>query len=201
MFEINSRSAAIDNDFINHLAETRIEDDKLVCILGKLFSAVEMEAIMHPLVYDNELPKNNQRVMRLFQDEVVHRVDFSDITGDIDAKKQYYAFLVKNFYFELLGEEFPESDERIPYHWKARSSLGEIHTCAMCLLCGCLIFLSDDRDSRELARIIEQKNMCSIKVYNRKALIKDYKARNLGNDEENYISRDDLHALGHAIRS
>lgn len=200
MFEINSHSAAIDNDFINHLSETKIEDDQFVQILGKLFSAVEMKAIMHPLVYENELLKSNQRVMRLFQKEVVHKVSFSDITGDIGTKKQYYAYLVKSFYFELLGEEFPANDDRIQDFWKSKSNLGEIHTCAMCLLCGCLIFLSDDRDSQKLARFIEQKNMNSIKVYNRQDLIKDYRERNLGTNEENYIRRDDLRALAHTIR-
>ena len=53
----------------------------------------------------------------------------------------------------------------------SRSSLGEVHSVATCLTCGCGIFLSDDNDSKMLQRFIAEKSIGKISVYNRKELV------------------------------
>lgn len=169
MFEINEHSVAIDNDFIGHLVDTEsVEPDELGKILDIVFSALGLCAIIHPLVYEKEVPKENGKIMQLFKENVIHNVEFSDITGGDEGKERYYAYAVKYLYHELSGENFPVEHGDVFNFWKARSSLGEIHTVAMCIVCACGIFLSDDKDSKELAGLIKNKFAVEVSVYNRK---------------------------------
>lgn len=169
----------MDNDFISHLVETKITDGEFIAYLRKVLLGMELEAIMHPLVYEKELPKNSQRTMQLFKEKIIHKVEFLDITGNDAAKESYYSFLVRSFYSELFRKPFPVADDQLQGFWKAKSSLGEIHTMAMCLLCGCNLFMSDDGDSQRLARFIQNKTLGQIMVYRRKDLFDEYE--NKGN--------------------
>ena len=170
--QINTSTAATDNDFISHLAETKLPIEKLTSILRIVFSELELTAIMHPLVYEKELVHSNERIKTFFTENIVQKVEFADIFQEDDTKQKYYIFLLKELYKSLRDDELIRMpDKQLLTYWKSRSCLGEIHSAAMCLICGCNIFLSDDGDSKKLADIIKSKFPNSINVYNRKDLI------------------------------
>lgn len=89
---IDAHTAAIDNDFINHLVETKFDDEKLVAVLSIVFSELNLSAIMHPLVYEKELLKDNARIKLLFGSNVVSNVSFDDILQNDAARKDYYIY-------------------------------------------------------------------------------------------------------------
>jgi hypothetical protein len=72
------------------------------------------------------------------------------------------------------------------------SSLGEVHSVALCVIRGCSIFLSDDGDSKQLKRIVEKYYLGNLNVYNRKELIES-----LSNPQ--ILSRHDRKAFSHGL--
>lgn len=168
---LDGNTAAIDNDFTGHLVEAHLDDDRLVYLLNTIFSELGLSAVMHPLIYEYELLKDKPRIAMLFNLGIVNKAEFVDIHQNDPVKKSYYAFLVQNLYRDLNGESLSLSGEDIFTEWKSRSSLGEIHSVAMCLICDCGIFLSDDGDSKILQNLIQDKALGNICVYNRKELI------------------------------
>ena len=105
----------------------------------------------------------------LFDRGVVAKAEFADIHQNDDGKKAYYTYLVENLYRAISGDALPASlsGESLFTCWMSRSSLGEVHSVATCLTCGCGIFLSDDNDSKMLQRFIAEKSIGKISVYNR----------------------------------
>lgn len=165
---IDAKSAAVDNDFVDHIVESRIDDAQLVAILNKAFSELGLTAIMHPLVYEKELMKDRKRVKSLFSGAVIYKVEFADIFQGDSGKKQYYTYLVSQLYRGLTGKTLQVSSDNILTYWVRRNSLGEVHSVAMCLVCGCGIFLSDDGDSKALGEYIKRMSLGEILVYNRR---------------------------------
>ena len=171
--KIDEQTAVVDNDFTNHLAEAHLDDDQLVELLHTLFSDLDIMFAIHPLVYQYELRQDLPRIRLLFDRGVVAKAEFADIHQNDDGKKAYYTYLVENLYRAISGDALPASlsDESLFTCWMSRSSLGEVHSVATCLTCGCGIFLSDDNDSKMLQRFIAEKSIGKISVYNRKELV------------------------------
>ena len=165
---IDAHTAVVDNDFVNHLAESRIADDILVSVMTTAFSDLGVNATMHPLVYTKEVMHDNKRVSLLFQNKVIEKAEFSDIFSGSSAKKSYYLLLVSELYHSFTGDKLGATGEDILSYWVRQQSLGELHSLAMCLLCQCGMFLSDDNDSKKIGRLIEQKSLGKVIIYNRR---------------------------------
>ena len=191
--KIDEQAAVIDNDFTNHLAETRLADDHLIKVLNTIFSELDLSIIMHPLVYQHELLSDRPRVKMLFDSGVVSKAEFPDIHQNDAGKKAYYIYLVTNLYRALKGEPLPVSGEDIFTYWKRRISLGEVHSVATCLTCGCGIFLSDDGDSKTLQNFVEDQSIGKINVYNRKELVEAHLEQG-----ETKLLRKDRQSLAHS---
>ena len=52
---IDNNSAAVDNDFIAKVAQTRKSSMKHAQILLEIFRALNVQGVIHPLVYDKEV--------------------------------------------------------------------------------------------------------------------------------------------------
>lgn len=168
---LDERTAVVDNDFISHLAESRMTDERLIDVLNLVFCDMELAAAMHPLVYEYELLKDQKRISLLFSENLIYKANFTDIIQDDPDKKAYYIYLLKSLYHSLTGEKFPIPDEDIFTSWIRRKSLGEVHSIVMCLICGCGIFLSDDDDSKVLKMHMERMLIGTVAVYSRDEFI------------------------------
>ena len=189
---LNEKTVAVDTDFINHIADTRMNIDDIIENIKKLLEHFDVVAVIHPLVYQHEIDTSNTRLAKMFSEEVVHILELSDIfTGD-PGERQYYIYLVREFYNSLRGESLSFSDDQIFTSWIRMRSLGEIHSVSMCLICGTGVFLSDDGDSKKLKTIVQQRQLGEIYVYNREEMKDEY--RNTGGSS---VSRKVLHKLTH----
>lgn len=192
---LDNTSAAVDNDFISHVIESRILDDELIKSLRTIFSELNLTAVVHPLVHEKEVQQDKPRVHLLTEEGILHIAAFSDIfQGDPD-RKNYYILLVKELYRHLKGTVFPVGDEAILTYWVRRQSLGEVHSVSMCLVCGSGIFLSDDGDARALAAYVKRMCIGTISVYNRAELIDKHIQ-----EGSTKIARESRKSLAHVIR-
>lgn len=173
--------AAIDNDFVMHLAEidnwdqTELED-KIKVIMSEL----DVIAVMHELVYKYELEggadsRYKEVALNFFRHGVLNINNIEDFL-ETEEKKQYYEIVLKELYYDFVGD-FPCEISDVLKDWKAKASLGEVHTVTMCFIIGCDIFLSDDDDSKTLERIIRRKRAFEMKVFNREDVCNRLKER------------------------
>ena len=172
---IDKNSAAVDNDFINKVAQIRTGTMSPEDMLREIFSALQIHGIMHPLVYEKELLKEAPGIKAIFDKNVVEYVSFDDIFQGDEGKRAYYMFLVPELYNALMGKKFPE-DKDVFTFWIRQNSLGEIHSVSMCLVSECAVFLSDDGDSKALKNIVNQRAMGAIEVFNRNEIVEKYQA-------------------------
>lgn len=193
--QLDRYTAVVDNDFINHLIESRLTDDRLVEVLNIVFTEMNLSAVMHPLVYDKELLQDKVRIKRLFDESIVCKAEFSDIfQGDL-GRRAYYIQLVTNLYFSLMGEALPVNGEDVLTYWVRKKSLGEVHSFAMCLLCGCGIFLSDDEDAKKLMNNLKRMTIGEVDVYSREEFINKHMV-----EGETKLNRKERQSLTH-VRS
>ncbi len=192
--KVNDKTVAVDNDFISHISDTSMNIDDIIKNTREIFMHFDMVAIIHPLVYKYEVPIGNQRFNKIFDAQVIQIIEFKDVFPENSEEKLYYIYLVKELFGSLSGEQMPFSDDEILCSWIRGKSLGEIHSLSMCLICDSSLFLSDDNDSKKLKKIIEQKNLGKINVYNRKELMETYRSSG-----GNSVSRTDLRRLAHSI--
>lgn len=171
--ELDDKTAAVDNDFLNNIVQTQMSIEDIISFMKETFVGLGLTAVMHPLVYEKEV-LHKDRTNSLFNNHVIYVVDFSDIFQGSSAKKLYYLNLVAQFYNALNGECIPATGEDILTYWKRIENLGEIHSLSMCLTSGCVIFLSDDGDSKYLKNYIESNSLGDVKVYNRDDYFKIY---------------------------
>lgn len=164
---------AIDNDFLNHILETELEESVLIKTLNELLSFFNVQAIIHPLVFKYEVPEN-KKVKTVFNEGFISKVEFENIIKNDDEKK-YYIFLIRMLYRALLGKQLEFSDDEIFNRWIRKESLGEIHSVSMCLVCDFGVFLSDDGDAKKLKEYIEKNFIGTIDIYNRKQMFEKYK--------------------------
>lgn len=167
--------AAVDNDFVMHIAETEFKDRNLVDVVSTMFSDMNVEPIMHELVYKHELEggadsRGKPIALNFFSEGIISQKLVADFL-DSDSKKNYYKTVLKKLYYDFKGP-LPSSISDILSDWVSSASLGETHTMAMCAMIKCGIFLSDDKGSRELAHILKRQYAFNVKTYNREEAIK-----------------------------
>ena len=168
---IDERSAVVDTDFLNHIAEINRSKEDIVRIVNTIFVAISYSAVIHPLVYEHEIIKGIEKLDILFTQEVIKRPTFEDVFLGDRGKQDYYAYLVPELYKKLTGEILDTGKQDVFTYWKRGMSLGEIHSVTMCLICECSVFLSDDSDSKKLKQIVEESVSGHINLYCRKELI------------------------------
>lgn len=191
--QIDNSTAIVDNDFMNHLVNSQISDEQLTANLQSVFSSLELSAVVHPLVYEHEVLRDNKRIQVLFQKTIVQKMTFADAFESASDAEAYYCYLVGELYGHLKGTELPATGRGILTYWKRKESLGEIHSMSMCMICGCGIFFSDDSDSKKLAKYIIQKSLGKVDVYDRGEMIDKY----MEVDEPAKIPRQIRRALCH----
>lgn len=166
------KEAAIDNDFVMHLAEIDnwSKEDHLNNVMT-MFDELDVIPIMHELVYNKELCggpdttcKNN--ALSFFVNDIINVKYLSEII-DNQSKRQYYEIVFKEIYYDFKGN-LPSNIKDIFKDWKNKASLGETHTVVMCFIMGCSIFLSDDDDSKKLSQVLKNKKSFKLDVYDRK---------------------------------
>lgn len=192
---LDAHTAVVDNDFINHLVESRLDDTRLIAVLNIVFSDLGLTAVVHPLVYDNEVMHNHVRTKLLFQNQTVQKAEFSDIFQGDANKQAYYIFLVTQLYRKLTGKVLPVSGNAVLSYWVRKNSLGEVHSISMCLICQSGIFLSDDGDSKELKKCVEQMALGKVDVYNRAEFFDKHM-----NEGINKIARTEKRSLTHTAK-
>lgn len=167
---VNEAAVAIDTDFFNHLVETDRDIKEIANAFQLALDELQIWAVIHPLVYSRELEHTlTERKTFLFKKQIIKLASFEDIFQGDEDKKAYYIQLIPDLYYRFTGTQLaPDFD--VLASWKASASLGEVHSVAMCLLCNCGIFLSDDEDSKDLANLSYIKNQLAfdLKVLSRK---------------------------------
>ena len=187
---VDHTAAVFDTDFTNHIYDTKLAIEKIGEILCQLLRAMKLRGIMHPLVYKHEFVQLNGRTAALFEQEIIAVPALEDLFQQDEVRRTYYCdFLVPQLYRQMNGKSLPP-DWNILSSWNAGQNLGEIHSIAMCLICGCGIFLSDDSDAKKIRNLIAEQMPNSIQVYNR-AEVMDQFGKLAG------ISRSDRKALAH----
>lgn len=184
---VDHTAAVFDADFTNHICETEC-DPKTICIcLNQLLQAHLLKGVMHPLVYAKELVQKTDRHKMLFENNVITAVNFTNIFQGDNTREAYYCdILVPQMYRQMNGEYLPESWNVLD-DWNSKQNLGEIHSIAMCMVCGCGIFLSDDADSQKL---VDRQMTDAVKVYDRKAFLNKF-------GKKTGISRKQKRSLAH----
>lgn len=192
--QLNSKTAVVDTDFTIHIAQSKMPAEDILHVLKLVLEELGISAAVHPLVYDHEIPRDNIVVVQLFAERILEKAEFSDIFQGDDAKEKraYYIMLLSDLYFSLKQSAFPAPKGQELEYWARMQSFGEVHSLAMCLVCECGIFLSDDGDSKWLKTYIEQKSIGKVEVYNRRELLDKHMKE--GNTS---ISRDIRHSLSH----
>lgn len=190
---LDAKTAVVDNDFVNHIIESKLDNTRLVAVLNIVFSDLGLSAVMHPLVYEKELLHDKERVKLLFHESVLCKAEFADIFQNDTSKKAYYIFLVTQLYRALTGKALPVSGDDVLTFWVYQTSLGEVHSVAMCLVCGSGIFLSDDGDSKALKAHVERMSLGKIEVFNREEFVNKHML-----EGETKLSRPEKRSLAHS---
>lgn len=189
--------AAIDNDFLNHLLEIK-EHSNLPDLIRRFFAALQVRAVMHPLVLQNEANVVSSPIKdMLFAHGVISEVDLNSQLFCDEGKKRYYAMLIMTIYKDFTGEEYPCPD--VINGWISQKSLGEVHTVVMCALLYFDCFLSDDRDAAKyLQGIVDRRLNWKVNIYNRQNRC-EY-IRTLPPELKSNLSRNELRMLSHKIQ-
>lgn len=175
--QLNEKTAVVDTDFLLKLSESNLSYNKqasiakIIEVVEAILSDLDLNMVMHPLVYENELISPNECVCKLFDKKLIEKASFDDILQSDSGKTEYYTYLVMELYHHIHGAPFPFDENDVLCKWCAGKSLGEIHSLSMCLVCECGLFLSDDEDSKKIEVIIRDKFGGCVKVYKRKELI------------------------------
>lgn len=115
--------------------------------------------------------------MLLFDEQVFQKVEFDDIFQKDPGRKAYYILIARELYKALTGKTLNVDGDDVLSHWIYNSSLGEVHSLAMCLVCNCGIFLSDDKGSKKLQeyirRSIGHRFLVKLNVYNRTEFLEE----------------------------
>ena len=89
---IDKNSAAVDNDFINKVAQIKTGTMSPENILGEIFAALQIHGIMHPLVYEKELLKDRPGIKAIFDKNVVEYVSFDTYFKGMRGKSVLHVF-------------------------------------------------------------------------------------------------------------
>lgn len=187
---LDENCACVDTDFLIHVAETKCAAIDLLKYLAIAFEKLGLCGVMHPLIYEKELPQDMPIIQQVFEDQIIQVVDLDSLFSveDGESKKAYYSLLVPELFKKLKGEKLPVED--IFNEWKRKCSFGEVHSIALCLVFGCRLFLSDDSDSKQLRKFIDS-DLATFEVLTRKDF---FNSRELGNEIPRPIRRQLSHA-------
>lgn len=197
--QLNEKTAVVDTDFLLKLSESNLSYDKktsiakLIEVVEAIFSDLDLNVVVHPLVHQNELISPNECICELFAKRLIERASFDDILQGDSEKTAYYTYLVMELYHLINGVSFPFEESAVLYKWCSGKSLGEVHSLSMCLVCKCGLFLSDDADSKKIEVIIRDNFGGCVKVYKRKELIVQH-----SNAKKTSLSRSIRQSLSHA---
>ncbi len=169
---IDDNTVAVDRDVIQHLAQTRLPENRIIEDVRLLFDGHNKNAVVHPLIYKNEVIRPTRVEKRFFSEKIIQVPKLPEVYQSNELMKQFYIDYFMDMYRFYFGEEF-SSESDVFSKWEKDRSLGEMHSLAMCLTCGCHMFISDDGDSKELNNFIESKLEKSIKVFNRDEAFKN----------------------------
>ncbi len=159
------KPAAIDNDFLNHLVQTRGEQNHVCALIQEFFRSLDLEPFLHRLIWQYETDKTNPVIRQLLSEKIVIPCALDDILmANGSARGRYYEMLVQEIYRELHGENYPCD---VFQEWKYQKSLGEVHCIVMCMFLNCVCLLSDDKDAKDLRGVLERKTGCSIPICSR----------------------------------
>jgi len=182
----------IDNDFFSHAIEMNTTPNNIFRILKEVFSELEIEPTLHPLVYQNEVLISNTIIKAVLDNNIIKVASFDDIHQNDEGIKLYYSFLITELYKKLTGLELDLQNDTVFSFWKKGMSLGEIHSLTTCLICGCSIFLSDDGDSQRLKHIIENNSLGKVEVHNRQAVV------DMIREKGTILARKELRSFAHS---
>ncbi len=163
--------AVVDNDFLNHLVETKNLSIDIKEAIVLLFNELNVNPVMHELVYKNELfcggayiNTSQQKALELITEGIVSVVSLSSIISAPGAAV-YYTILFEEIYNKF--SEVPLPRINVLTDWRAKLSLGEVHSVVMCFFMKCGIFLSDDGDAQSLRQYLTESTGFTIDIYNR----------------------------------
>jgi len=143
-----NQTVAVDTDFILHLAEMKNCDP--ISLARRFFEALRFSPVLNETLFVHELEPLSATVQLFFEQEIIHVLYFiGDLTNE---KRVYFERVVRDIYYRLKGDQYPLSS--VFSGWEKKSSFGEIHSVAMCILMQLHIFLSDDKDSKIIERIV-----------------------------------------------
>ena len=192
--QINANTAMIDNDFLDHATSMEVSCDEITRILKEIFDELNVEPMIHPLVMQNEVLRDSVKIKTVFSQDIIKTPTLEDIHHNDPDRISYYSFLVLELYKKLTGYELEMGEATVFTFWKRRISLGEIHSLSACLLCGCGVFLSDDKDAKKIKDIIKESFNTDIAVHNRKAVV------TLLREKGTMLSRRALQSFAHSAR-
>lgn len=171
MIQIPSNSVVVDADFANHLCEIKDTPESITSLIKTVFDALNYNALMHPLVYEKEIFIRKNILDSVLASKVITVASFHDFLGGDPDKEAYYSLIVHELYRKLNGCSLNIGSGSIFSFWIAKRNLGEIHSIAMCAICGCSVLLSDDQDSKSLRNIIRTAFAVHIDVFSRAEVI------------------------------
>lgn len=137
--------AVIDADFFNKATEY----DKGTYFFMQLMRDLNMYPVMHRFVADTEL-KSNPYLPTLISNRQLTVIDYEDYLLS-DKDREEYDEYFRNAYERLNRFPFPVKEDIYKYT-QPRESLGEIRSLYMALKNNYSYFMSDDSDSRFLAK-------------------------------------------------
>lgn len=115
---LDENCACVDTDFLIHVAETKCAAIDLLKYLAIAFEKLGLCGVMHPLIYEKELPQDMPIIQQVFEDQIIQVVDLDSLFSveDGESKKAYYSLLVPELFKRLTGQNFPVED--IFNEWK-----------------------------------------------------------------------------------
>ena len=186
---LDSNCALIDNDFLTHSIETKMDEKSKCVLLNSIFDVLNKNPMIHPWISNFEVMWDNQKINSVISKSKIQKATWDDIHGNQSAQIAYYKFLFKELFKKIHGTSFDTSD--IFTYCVRRQSLGELHNITACMICGCNMILSDDNDTKNFKRLIERTMICDFCVYTRSELVEKIK------ELDGAPSRNELRAFAH----
>lgn len=141
----NQIKAVIDADFFRKATEY----DRGTKLFLHMLEDLNMQPVMHEFVAGTEL-QHNQYLNKLLQDGQITVIHYEDYLLDDLDKEEY-----KDYFFDAFDRinryDFLKNEDIYRYSGK-QESLGEIRSFYMAMKKGYRYFMSDDADSRQLAK-------------------------------------------------
>lgn len=162
MKDIENR-VIIDTDFLNKITQANGIDGKSLFI--RMMSLLGRKPVVHWYVAENEMCVNNPVAKALLDTgiiEIIRPGDFLKNSEDLNDYEYYY-----KKWFNYMNPDDRLCEHECPNVFtfrKAGRSLGEIHSILLAKFTGIPLFMSDDRDAKDLVHYAGLEK--SIQVYN-----------------------------------